>query len=75
MGADLIAKSTGGSIRLTNSQTSRLTIRDIFCRVARAVGLEFTVPKANVVAVARRQHVATLDLNVAPKDRASQTLN
>ena len=44
-------------------------IREIFCRVARAVGLEFTVPKPNVVSVARRQHVATLDLNVPPKER------
>lgn len=50
-------------------------IRDIFCRVARAIGLEFTVPKANVISVARRQHVAALDLRVPPKERASQTFN
>jgi hypothetical protein len=44
-------------------------IREIFCRVARAVGVEFTIPKPNVIAVARRQHVATLDLRVLPKVR------
>jgi hypothetical protein len=33
-------------------------IREIFCRVARALGLGFTTPRPNVVAVARRQHVA-----------------
>lgn len=44
-------------------------IREIFCRAARAVGVGFTVPKQNVISVARRQHVATLDLNVPPKDR------
>jgi hypothetical protein len=50
-------------------------IRDIFCRVARAVGLGFTIPKPNVVSVARRQHVATLDLKVPRKERESETLN
>lgn len=44
-------------------------IREIFCRVARAVGLGFTTPKPNVIAVARREHVATLDLKVPPKER------
>jgi hypothetical protein len=44
-------------------------IREIFCRVARAVGVEFTIPKPNVISVARRQHVATLDLRVLPKVR------
>ena len=50
-------------------------IRDIFCRVARAVGLLFTVPKPNVISIARRQHVATLDLHVPPKGRRSESLN
>jgi hypothetical protein len=49
-------------------------IRDIFCRLARAVGLGFTLPKANVVSIARRQHVAVLDLNVPPKERGSERL-
>ena len=49
-------------------------IREIFCRVAGAVGLEFTLPKANVVSVARRQHVAILDLNVPPKARELESL-
>jgi len=49
-------------------------IRDIFCRVARAVGLVFTAPKPNVIAVARRQHVARLDLHLPPKDRDWETL-
>jgi hypothetical protein len=44
-------------------------IRGIFCSVARAVGVGFTAPKPNVISVARRQHVATLDLKVPPKDR------
>jgi hypothetical protein len=48
-------------------------ILEIFCRVARAVGLVFTVPKPNVVSVARRQHVAMLDLNVPPKNREPET--
>jgi len=43
--------------------------------VARDVGLEFTAPKPNVISVARRQHVATLDLNVPPKCRQSDILN
>jgi hypothetical protein len=50
-------------------------IREIFCRVAGAVGLDFTVPKPNVVSVARRQHVATLDLHVPPKGRESQVVD
>ena len=49
-------------------------IREIFCRAARAVGLCFTTPKPNVVAVARRQHVATLDLNVPAKERQADSL-
>jgi hypothetical protein len=48
-------------------------IREIFCRVARAVGLGFTVPKLNVVSVARRRHVATLDLNIPRKERELET--
>jgi hypothetical protein len=50
-------------------------IRQIFCRVARSVGLGFTLPKPNVVSVARRQHVAALDLEVPRKDRESKALN
>lgn len=46
-------------------------IREIFCSTARAVGLWFTLPKKNVISIARRQHVATLDGYVPPKDRAS----
>jgi hypothetical protein len=49
-------------------------IREIFCRLARAVGLVFTVPKTNVISVARRQHVAMLDLNIPPKGRESETI-
>jgi hypothetical protein len=49
-------------------------IREIFCSTARAVGLVFTVPKPNVVAVARRQHVASLDLHVPLKERQTETL-
>lgn len=44
-------------------------IREIFCRAARAVGVGFTIPKPNVISVARRLHVATLDLNIPRKDR------
>ncbi len=50
-------------------------IREVFCRVARAVGLEFTAPKPNVISVARRQSVARLDLNVPPKCRQLDILN
>jgi hypothetical protein len=49
-------------------------VREIFCRVARAVGLGFTTPRPNVIAVARRQHVATLDLNLPRKDREPDSL-
>jgi len=49
-------------------------IREIFCRLARAVGLTFTLPKRNVIAIARRQHVALLDLNVPRKEREAETL-
>lgn len=50
-------------------------IREIFCRVAQAVGLKFTVPKSNVISIARRPNVATLDLNVPPKGRQLDVLN
>ncbi len=50
-------------------------IREIFCRVARAVGLGFTIPKPNVISVARRQHVAALDLKVPPKERQSDAFD
>jgi hypothetical protein len=42
-------------------------IREIFCATARSVGLRFTFPSQNIVAVARRPHVATLDLFVPLK--------
>jgi hypothetical protein len=42
-------------------------IREIFCRTARSVGLGFSLPKENVISVARRIHVATLDRHVPPK--------
>src|SRR2546428_6433253 len=42
-------------------------IREIFCSTARSVGLGFTLPKRNVISVARRIHVATLDRHVPPK--------
>jgi hypothetical protein len=51
-----------------------LGIREIFCRVANAVGLAFTIPKPNVIAVARRQHVATLDVHVPRKEREPDPL-
>jgi hypothetical protein len=50
-------------------------IREIFCRVARAVGVGFTIPKPNVVSVARRRHVAALDLKVPPKWRQSEAFD
>jgi hypothetical protein len=49
-------------------------IREIFCRVARAVGLNFTTPKPNVVAIARREDVATLDLELPRKEREPNDL-
>jgi len=49
-------------------------IRDIFCRVARAVGVGYTIPKPNVIAIARRKHVATLDLNLPRKERESDSV-
>jgi hypothetical protein len=49
-------------------------IREIFCRVAGAVGLGFTTPRPNVIAVARREHVATLDLNLPRKERQADIL-
>jgi hypothetical protein len=49
-------------------------IRGIFCSVARAVGLRLTTPRSDVVAVARREHVATLDLSVPSKEREPDSL-
>ncbi len=50
-------------------------ILEIFCRVANALGIGFTVPKRNVISVARRRDVAVLDLAVPPKERESGTLD
>lgn len=50
-------------------------IREIFCSTAHAVGLVFTAPKPNVIAVARRQHVASLDLHVPLKEREPKPLD
>jgi hypothetical protein len=48
-------------------------IREIFCRVAHSVGLSFTIPSANIIAIARRPDVAMLDTKIPLKEREPET--
>lgn len=68
-------KVNGGVYPAYEFSNESADIREIFCRVARAVGIGFTAPKPNVISVARRQHVEMLDLNVPPKERQSEAFD